>query len=161
MIEVELRFPVKEFQDVKNNLLKLGGVFVNKKKQNDIYFRHILDKEKRWIVRIRNSKLLTVKTGVEGKWNEEEIVVDSPKNKIIDFLEALGFEQVLKINKERHVWKLRDTVLNLDSIEGLGNFVEIEGESWGKILDVSEKIGLDKSKAMREGYVRMFKGRET
>ncbi len=159
-LEIELRFPVNTFNEIRKRLIEIGASFIEKREDHDIYLRHILDKDKRWILRIRNWSILTVKTGEEGKWREEEIKINIEKEKLLTFFEVLGFKKVLEIVKHRERWKFKEFEINLDDIKDLGKFVEIEGKSWEDIKKLAKNLGI-KSKEIREGYVKLFERRRS
>jgi len=157
-MEIELKFKTKEFDNIKSRLKKLGAKNISEKHQEDVYFRHILDTEKRWVLRIRNGEILTVKTGEEGCWEEEEIYVAGDIEKIIAFCETLGFKKELEIHKEREVWNLDSFSICFDKIRKLGSFVEIEGPSWKQIELLAKKLGI-LQKPIKDGYVKMMQSK--
>ena len=74
---------------------------------------------------------------------EPVIIAMSSKTKIenIDstrkILEALEFKNIVTVDKLRKIWTFKDYEIAIDSIKGLGNFVEIE--YIGKDNDVDPK----------------------
>ena len=154
MKEIELRFSVNSFDGIRKKLIELGAEIIKRKKDNDWYFRHHLDGD-RSVVRIRNWKKLTVKAGEEGRWDEEEIEFFADKQTILNFLNLMGFHKVLTITKLREQWRLGKFEINLDDVEGLGKFLEIEGGNWENIENLAMELGVN-SNPMREGYVRLL-----
>lgn len=156
-MEIELKFRVENFKEIRKQVEVMGGKLSFTKTQNDIYFRHSLDKEDKWILRIRNGRLLTVKTGTEGMWDEEELQISDKHPNPVKFCETLGFRKELTINKHREQWTFKEFVICFDEIEGLGKFVEIEGSSWEAIGVLATVIGI-RSEAIKTGYVKMLLG---
>ena len=77
-------------------------------------------------------------------------------------LEKLGFVKIISKVKTREQGKLDDFEINLDKIEGLGNFVEFElisddgKEAKKKILELIEKLDLPKENIIHKGYARLL-----
>lgn len=145
MIEVEIRARIKNSGEIKNELEKIGAKFIKTEKQTDRIFGHpmFLDSEKMIIeggfsARIRevdNKKSLEFKEilrksgGIEIK--SELSSIDTG----LKFLEKLGFKEAFVVSKLRELYSYNDFIICLDSVNQLGDFVEIE-----KMIESSEDI---------------------
>jgi len=62
----------------------------------------------------------------------------------IAFLDKLGFEEAFTIDKYRESFRYKDFGIDLDSVNKLGCFVEVE-----KMVDSSEEVGLAREECVR------------
>jgi len=151
MIEVEIRARIKNGEEIKNELEKIGAKFIKIEKQTDRIFGHpmFLDSEKMIIeggfsARIRkvgDKKLLEFKEisrksgGIEIKSELSDINIG------LKFLDKLGFEEAFTVSKLRELYSYNDFTICLDNVDQLGDFIEIE-----KLINFSG----DKEKARKE-----------
>jgi len=135
MIEVEVRARVETFRGIRESLGEKAR-FLGSTHQSDTIFGHpnFLDSENKVIEgglvsRIRESgdrKVLEFKEiRRSGGALELKHEVTDPV-KIREFLEKLGFREAFTINKVRETYLYRDFLVCLDSVEGLGKFIEVE-----------------------------------
>lgn len=76
-----------------------------------------------------------------GKTRREFETVIAEPDELRSILEALGFEAAGRVEKRRHVYRLDSYRICLDTVSGLGEFVEIEAESTADdIEDASEGV---------------------
>ncbi|MCX6761172.1 MAG: class IV adenylate cyclase [Candidatus Nealsonbacteria bacterium] len=83
-------------------------------------------------------------------------------NNLKKTLEALNFKFLVKVDKERKTWEYKDYEIALDSIKGLGDFVEIEyigkdekadpRKIAKEMVDFLKNIGCGKIKRNYVGY---------
>ena len=158
MIEVEVRAKVDSFRGLRQALGEKAR-FMGSTHQSDTIFGHpnFLDSENKvveggLISRIRESgdrKVLEFKEiRREGGALELKHEVTDPA-KIREFLEKLGFREAFTINKVRETYLYRDVLVCLDTVEKLGQFIEVEkvvageqqaGETWKECLDVLKEF---------------------
>jgi adenylate cyclase class 2 len=154
MLEVEVRARVDSFRKIRESLGEKAR-FMGSTHQSDRIFGHpdFLDSESKvveggLISRIRESgdrKVLEFKEiRREGGALELKHEITDPA-KIKEFLEKLGFKEFLTINKVRETWLYRDFLVCLDTVEKLGQFIEVEknvaseqeaGEAWKQCFEV-------------------------
>lgn len=136
MIEVEIKAKVKSFQKIKAILTRKGAKLIESVKQLDIIFGHpkFLDSENKvieggLIARIRqenNQKVLEFKEisrkkgGIELKFEIGDIKT------IEDFLNKLDFKEAFTVEKIRETYSYKEFTICLDTVKGLGKFIEIE-----------------------------------
>ncbi len=136
MIEVEIRARIKDINLLKKNLQEIGAKFEKTKKLVDkIYGRpQDLDGENKLIEgalcpRIREKD---GKSNVEFKEISRQgggIEISAPLINMdfgIKFLENLGFNEAFTIAKIRDCYDYQDFEIDIDQVEQLGDFVEIE-----------------------------------
>ena len=134
-MEVELKVKIENLEEIKKKLKELGTEFEAPKKQVDVYYKQRgKESEKQtkgsYLLRIRrenDDSFLTMKvlTGKQGVWEEYETKISNP-DEMEKILDKLGFVKVISKIKTREQGKLNDFEVNLDTIEGLGNFVEFQ-----------------------------------
>lgn len=136
MIEVEIRSRVNNLEEIRKKLESLGARFLKKEKQVDKIFGHpmFLDAENMIVEggivpRIRQKEETIVlefkEICREGVGFEiKSLLTDIPLG--IKFLEKLKFKEAFTVAKEREEYSLDGLTICLDSVEGLGDFIEIE-----------------------------------
>jgi len=153
--EIELKARVDGREAIAERILSLGGRFVREVSQEDVYFKHpCYDfRERDEALRLRregSACTLTFKGsrfGSGAKMREEVEVGVNDCEAAATILKRAGFEKAFVIRKERLVYSLEGAEISLDSVEGLGEFVEIE-----LILtaEATEKVRKGASGGLRE-----------
>jgi adenylate cyclase, class 2 len=140
--EVELKFPIADPSDLTLQLLARGATHGRVVHQYDLYFRHPSRdfQQTHEALRLRHDDddvFITYKGPVVDKQTkmrrEIEIAVGRrPEDfdRMRELLMMLGFEPVRPVEKTRALfhlaWEGRQLELAVDSIDDLGNFLEIE-----------------------------------
>lgn len=91
--------------------------------------------------------------GVLSRTEIEFTVGDFDKAKL--FLEALGYQELLRYDKYREVFELDDCHIMLDELP-YGYFVEIEGERLEDIQKATIKLHLKWETAITRSYIALF-----
>jgi adenylate cyclase class 2 len=137
-IEIEIQVNIENSKPLIEFLEK-NGQFRVEKRQIDEYFSPI----HRSFVEVRPIKEWLRLRDSDGKYsiNYKNFHFDSDgksqycdeyETKIEDLaklrkiLDVLNFKSLVKVDKKRKTWEYKDYEIDLDSIKGLGNFVEIE-----------------------------------
>lgn len=84
--------------------------------------------------------------------------------KVIKILEKLDFKHIVTVKKTRISYKYRQFQIDIDQVEKLGNFIEIEYKGkakdfrtgYKKILDLIYLIGLKNWQEIKSGYAEMM-----
>jgi adenylate cyclase class 2 len=159
MLEVEAKFKSPGNDKVEKALLRLGARSIGGGTMEDIYFSHASKDfgKSDEALRLRKTEMsseLTYKgprMALVGSKAREEISV-----KIDDalaaqrLLERLGFSERIVIRKSRRSYILDALRVDLDDVEGLGEYVEVEiltesPEQSHRVMETAEKeLGLDK-----------------
>ncbi len=163
MIEVELKARVDNKDLLISKLEKLNFIFLKEEFQEDIIFlrEDFLDKNGKIldggiVCRIRivdGKKVFEIKEidrraggGIEYKIDVSEI---SAARRII---KKLGFEEFFEMSKKRKYYKYEDFEIALDTIENLGDFLEVEliiekdsqkQEAKNRCLEIIKKLELE------------------
>ncbi len=157
---------VDGFKDVEL-FLKENGRFLSTNQQDDLYFTDTTKYETfkdTFVLRIRRAgkkAFLTFKgsTGKQGVYEEYETEV-LDLDALDTMLQKSGFEKFLEIRKHRVIYEFEGAEINLDEVEGLGKFVEIEviaeENADAKLIEMTEKLGLSGNESTRLGYVTLL-----
>ena len=168
-VEIEAKLKVDSLPQVERKLKKLGAEFLAEQQQADCLFDDAagtLTSSDRCL-RIRQQSaggsqqfFLAYKGAKESsnfkKRQEIEVEIkdaDSAQN----LLTALAYEKVLTVEKTRRLWQLGGCWVALDHLPALGDFVEIEGPSDGKIADVQKSLGLASVPHIPKSYAQLIK----
>lgn len=165
-MEVEAKFKYKE--GVEEKLQKIAEPIIEKF-EHDTYFNHPCKdfKETDEAVRIRKDvEGITItykgpKVDFETKSREEiKIKVDSFES-AFTFLRKLGFRPVREVKKVRKMYRLKDAIICVDNVEGIGKFVEIEIESGNvedkeKIFDIAKLLGYSREDSITKSYLELI-----
>ena len=165
--EIEAKLKVDSLGEIDRNLAELGAEFLAEQLQIDCFFDNansILTKTDRCL-RLRkqmvgkNESLFLTYKGAKEKSNlkkRQEIEFEiKDADSVRKLLSALGYEEVLVVEKKRHLWKLGDCEVALDKLPLLGDFVEIEGPDEAKIVTVQKSLGLTDLPHITESYASL------
>lgn len=162
--EIEAKLRVEDLAPVAARLQKCGARFVGEHTQRDDYFedaKGTLGGSDRCL-RIRRETCSGVETrfvtykgpkqrGAYKRRQELEFEVSDPVAAQM-LLAALGYDPALVVEKVRQVWELDACQIGLDSLPGLGQFVEIEGPDESTIEGVQTALGLADCPHVPESY---------
>ena len=180
MLEVELKFRCDDPQRLEADLSRLGALRADEVRQVDQYLNHPQRDfaQTDEAVRIRDTNGQTSLTykgplvDLESKTRREielDLAGDQAREKLGEWLLAVGFRPVLQVEKTRQAWTLsrggRDVEIVLDLVTGLGQFVELEtvaaeadlAPARRLLQDLAGELGLTQSE--RRGYLTMLLGR--
>jgi len=88
----------------------------------------------------------------------KEIEVETEEG-ILDILKELGFLIKGKVKKKRTLYIWNGLRIYLDKVEGLGEFLEVEGNSLKdkeKIFEFIKKLNIKKGSLIRKSYLEML-----
>ncbi|WP_297437771.1 class IV adenylate cyclase [Thermococcus sp.] len=153
-MEVEVKFRV-DFNSVMRRIERIGAEFVHEEIQEDLYFLLPYPQLLR-VRRISNlgRSFLTYKLIKDPGQNEEfdEIEVEvSDFETTVEILRRLGYEEDVWVKKYRRVYRLGDVTFELNRVENLGDFLDIEvitedvAEAKRKIWETAEMLGLSRA----------------
>lgn len=165
-MEVEAKFRYKK--GVEEKLQKIAELVIEKH-EHDTYFNHPCKdfKETDEAVRVRKDvEGITItykgpRVDFETKSREEvKIKVDSFEN-AFTFLRRLGFVPVKEVKKVRRIYRLKDAIVCVDDVEGIGKFVEIEIESGNfddkeKLFDIAKLLGYSREDSITKSYLELI-----
>ena len=167
-MEIEAKIKVDSLPEIEQRLNELAARFVCEQSQTDYFF----DDAKATLV--KKDKCLRLRKQTVGKrescfltYKGAQEKSDLKKRQEIEFelkdsdsayklLLALGYEQVLVVEKRRRLWQFDNCEVALDSLPLLGDFVEIEGPDEEKIIQVKEILGLTDLPNISKSYATML-----
>lgn len=164
--EIEIKIRVVEFETFQNKLKELGCVFTDAVPQDDMVFinyegEYTLFPEGANYLRIRQTKdksFFTLKRGEEMNSIEREVEISDPIQ-MRDAILYMGYKEAVRVKKVRTKTNFKGYEICFDSVEGLGNFVEVEkitDEDTEKVrkemLEFLEGFGLDTKERVHNGY---------
>lgn len=83
---------------------------------------------------------------------------------MIEMLNALDFKQIIVVEKTRNSFEYNNIVISIDSIENLGDFIELEfktnlydneNESMKYIMDTVEELNIKVGEQIFAGYPQL------
>ncbi len=169
-LEIEIKMKVDDLDAIERRVIDAGGEFVADMLEKNTYF----DSRDRAFtgadqgLRIRQefgasdgSLRQTVMTykgprepGLTKKREEIEFALDHAEA-ATEILERLGFGISLAFEKSRKRYRLADCIIELDILEALGRFVEIEGPSDESVLAMRDRLGLADFEVVSKGYAAL------
>ncbi len=167
-IEIEAKLKVDSLEQVAAKLSELGAEFGQEQLQTDYHFddanmtlqktdrclrlrRQLVEKSEMFFLTYKGAK----EKGSLKKRQEIEIEI-AGGDSVRELFSALGYKNVLTIEKKRLTWRLGGCVIALDQLPLIGNFVEIEGPDEQKIADVQRNLGLSNLPVILEGYASLM-----
>lgn len=138
----------------KSLLLKIGAAYFGKARQSDVY---LLNK-KMWRIREESGKFILAKknyTSDKGGYatasvTSQSIITEGEANKL-----RKKYGVLVSVNKNRDVYNLGETVIMLDEVEHLGEFVEIISSEKYEITRALKKLKLNKRKIIHQSYIEL------
>ncbi|ASJ01061.1 class IV adenylate cyclase [Thermococcus gorgonarius] len=168
-MEIEIKFRVN-FDETREKIESLGASFVREEVQEDLYFSLPYPN----LLRVRRIKnlgraFITYKYIRDPGKNEEfeEIEVEvSNFEKTVEILKRLGFREDVWVRKKRLVYRLDGITFELNEVEGLGSFLDIEvieddvDKAKEIIWETARKLGLSEEDVEPRLYQELIKGRK-
>ncbi len=168
MLEIEAKARLSEPERVRKKLTAMGAAHVKTMVQVDTYYNHpvrdfaasdealrIREEEGKASLTYKGPKLDTL-----TKTREEEIIEVSDAKTARRILERLGFRKVREVKKKRDYYSLKDFKVMLDSVEGLGEYIEVEkaGEKYEpkELIDFLKGLGVGEKELERRSYLELL-----
>lgn len=162
--EVKLRVDCMVAGRVAEAILGEGGRRVTGRREVDVYFQHpcrdLLASDE--AVRLRSVEgspsTITYKgprrMSPGGVKERLEVTVTVASGDPEALLESMGFTPAVRVVKERVYIDYMGHSVAFDRVEGLGCFVEVEGEEPGRVVEALAEMGL-KGEPVEETYAEM------
>ncbi|MCK5130924.1 MAG: class IV adenylate cyclase [Candidatus Sabulitectum sp.] len=160
--EVELKYPVKDFKEIKENLQHTGARLVcdATEEKNTLY--DLPDgslKHSDTLLRLREfgtEVILTVKepklAGTMKIRKEHETVLSISLHAAEEMLKALNYAPVFHYKKTREMWSFGEDInICLDCLF-FGKFIEIEADTQLKVRNASRILGLNPNEGLCQSY---------
>jgi predicted adenylyl cyclase CyaB len=124
-VNLEIKVQLKSHKNVKTILNSIGAEFMGILKQKDIYYK---GKSQLLKLRIQGNRYEFIRYNRDesGKtrWSNYDII-DMQGKKIPEFLQSILTVETI-VEKKRELWYFDDTRIHLDTVKGLGQFLELE-----------------------------------
>jgi adenylate cyclase class 2 len=174
MYEVELKVRA-DHDAVRERLESTDAMLVGTVQQDDTYYdapdRDFAETDE--ALRIRTERTddgtetrLTYKGPLieqASKTREEAETAVADPDALANILSGLGYEPAADVSKERTRYRLDGYTVTLDSVDGLGEFVEVERDVEDDIdtardgaRDIMERLGLDADEQIRTSYLGLL-----
>jgi adenylate cyclase class 2 len=179
MYEVEVKVRA-DHASVRERLAERGAETVNAVEQEDIYYDapHREFAETDEALRVRRESPTDAESFAELTYKGPLVEAESKTRREVqtevaegeaadDILSALGFDPAATVRKERERFALDGYTVTLDTVEGLGEFVEVETEVGDEAsveaaretaFDVLRELGLDPDDQIRTSYLGLLLG---
>ena len=169
MIEIEVKVKA-DHKRIRQLIEGMGATFVGVEDHCDTYYnaphRDFSKTDEALRIRMRNGNAVVTYKGRKldsvSKTREEfetPVEAESARNILL----SLGFVESGVVEKRREVFKLGDFTVDFDSVEGLGEFVEVEVVADSdvdlhrkRIFDLLEELGVKKEDSIRTSYLEML-----
>lgn len=177
MYEVELKVSA-DIAEVRERLADLGADRVDAVVQRDVYYdaphRDFAETDEALRVRRETDRATDETTAkltykgplveAESKTREEHETVVADGEALAGILGGVGFEPAAEVRKERERFRVGDYTVTLDRVDGVGEFVEVEGEAAeDEVAEVREgaaellrSLGLDPGEQLRTSYLELL-----
>ena len=180
MIEVEVKIPVEQIEEIKEKLLEIGFIYQKTVVETDTYFTsdHYDMRKKDKALRIRKTENLDtgeVEAQLNCKGPKLDQVSMTRKETEIEILEPEKMEDILKelefypascrVKKTRAYYTKNDMTAAADQVENLGSFLELEilvekeedrETGLKKINNIIKQLGCDGKETIRTSYLSML-----
>lgn len=180
MIEVEIKIPVKNIDEIKEKLLQNGFIYQKTVVETDTYYTsdHYEMRKKDKALRIRKTENLDtgeVKAQLNCKGPKLDQVSMTRKETEIEIQEPEKMEEILKelefypafcrVKKTRAYYSKNHMTAAADQVEHLGSFLELEimvekeedrQAGLDTIYGVMKLLGCEKTETVRTSYLSML-----
>ncbi|MCX5751161.1 MAG: class IV adenylate cyclase [Candidatus Saganbacteria bacterium] len=161
--ETEIKFRLRNPDDLRAKLQEIGTEFAGKQHELDLFFDcENTMRKKLGMIRIRKTRdkgFLTFKGPTQKdsqfKIREEiEVEVNDP-DKLIEIFSRMGYRQIGGKEKEREVYHFKNIHILLDRLPFIGYYLELEGEK-EEIMEAVTMLGLDMKDSTPRSYSDLF-----
>ncbi len=157
--EVEAKVKVNDPEPVEERLRSLGAKYLGSVIEEDIYFNYrdrrcgdMAASDEALRVRIVDGECELTYKGPRASQNLKSRLEISVKvsscDDAVELLKHIGFTPSARVVKRRKTYQLDDVKVNIDHVEGLGVFVEIEAlggkaEAERRVMEAARLLGLE------------------
>ncbi len=173
LFEVEIKAHLDDLTRIQSGLIQLGALYKKTFQQTDIYLQHPIRNfaQTDEALRIRYSEdknYITYKgpkIDQTSKTREEIEIEFHEPDKLLKLLRKIGFTIVREVSKFRQIYALDEITICLDTINGLGNFIELEIDvsneneiiiAKNQLLLILDKLQIPSNKLERRSYLELL-----
>lgn len=151
MKNVESKFKVKDFREIKVSLKRIGARYVAKLNQLDTYYHCQNGRLKIREINHHQYELIFYQRPNINKPKISNLQVTNLKENQVKafkklFKDALGVKNIIK--KVRYLWLYKNTRIHLDIVQDLGKFIELE--------TIDRNISLKKAKIEHAKIIKIL-----
>lgn len=170
MIEVEVKVRA-DHSKIRPVLIEMGASKIGVEEQSDIYFaapyRDFAKTDEALRIRsLGGQAVLTYKGPKLDKVSKTRIEIETPVDgtAAAKIFHALGFMEAGAVLKKREIFRVGEIIVCLDTVEGLGEFLEVEIDvpdekdlesSRVKLFEFLSKFGMNERDSIRISYLEM------
>jgi len=164
-LEVEIKVRVnRELMEKKLRDQEIPRI--SQEEQIDTYYAHPCRdfKMSDEALRVRQSDARFLLSYKGPRFDEQtktrEEIEFSVKGDICLLLERLGFRRFGEVRKKRETYLTANFHINLDKVEGLGDFMEIEAPGWEEreeMMELLEKLGIPRRFSITKSYLELLR----
>ncbi len=103
-----------------------GAVFAGRERQADIYFKVDRGRLKLREGETKSALIFYLREDKAGPRRSECLSLEVERESVLKEILERSLEQLVTVEKKREVWYLENLRFNLDTVEGLGAFLELE-----------------------------------
>jgi predicted adenylyl cyclase CyaB len=151
ILNIEFKAKATDLSGLENILLQLNPVFIGEDHQIDTYFNVPVGRMKLREGNIENALIHYVRENTAGSKSSHIILYQhQPDENLKKILTAaVGVKTV--VDKRRKIYFIDNVKFHFDTVDGLGNFVEVEA------IDKDGSIGKEKLQQQCDHYANIFK----
>jgi adenylate cyclase class 2 len=165
MLEIEIKSKISSPPEIEKKIIDLGGKFYKEVFEEDLYFNHpgrdfSKTDEALRLRKVEGKYFLTYKgpkLDKLTKTREEFNLEVSDWESALEIFKSLGFNEVSSVEKERRIFKIRDYLVMIDHLKGLGDFIEVEKKGEydpNELIDFLKSLGVEGSET--RSYLEML-----
>jgi adenylate cyclase class 2 len=170
MLEVEIKARVQSLKAVEARLRERGARYLGEEEQIDAYFAHpcrdFAATDEALRLRKTDGGIILTYKGRKlddiTKTREEVSAGVENYDAAKEILERLGFREVAVVKKRRQKYRLGEYVVELDEVEGLGAFIEVEKRTENytpqELLEFIASLGIPVEAIERRSYLELLLG---
>lgn len=159
MLEVEAKFAVRGLDAIRSRLEAMGARKGRREQERDVYYnaphRDFGETDEALRVRYDDTGVTLTYKGPKvrvggAKAREEHNLVVNSGETLETMLSCLGFRRAATVSKTREFYYMGGVTITLDTVEGLGTFIEIEiltedgrGDAAARIGAIAKEVGVD------------------
>ncbi len=169
--EVKLKFDCGELEGLLSLLESRGLEFRGAVREVDLYYSHpcrdfaVTDEavrlritSERWTITYKGPRMRG-KGHVKSRLEVEAHIEGGSGEALKEILERLGFREAVRVKKWRWRFSSERLHVTVDLVEGLGCFLEVEGEE-NALVEAVKKLSLKNAVAVDKTYAEMLMEKE-
>ena len=162
--EIEVKFQLRDRQELIRNLQEIGGqrLYPETFEDNIVLDRRGELRTKGSLLRVRKFGKYSIATykgpmSIEGGVKSREEVQTGVESfeLAIQLFDVLGYRPVFRYQKFREVWRVKDVEVVIDRTP-IGEYFEIEG-AIDVIRDIAGQLGMNMDHAIRQTYADLYR----